>query len=51
MADSIKYTGVSGKYTKNGIPNGFTTITLPEMTIGFYTPGGWLEAFLRLCHQ
>jgi hypothetical protein len=27
MADSIKYVGVSGKYTKNGIHNGFSTIT------------------------
>lgn len=27
MTDSKKYTGVSGKYTKNGTPDGFTTIT------------------------
>lgn len=42
MTDSIKYTGVSGRYTKNGIPNGFTTITPfivlknPSEAIEFY---------------
>lgn len=42
MADSIKSTGVSGKYTKNGTPIGFTTITpfivleKPAEAIEFY---------------
>lgn len=27
MSDSTKYIGVTGKYTKNGIPNGLTSIT------------------------
>ena len=27
MTDGKKYIGVSGKYTKNGTPNGFTSIT------------------------
>ncbi|MBY9077109.1 VOC family protein [Paenibacillus sp. HN-1] len=27
MTESNKYTAVTGKYTKNGMPNGFTTIT------------------------
>ncbi|WP_207667565.1 hypothetical protein [Lacrimispora algidixylanolytica] len=27
MTRSIKYMGVSGKYTKNGTPNGVTSIT------------------------
>lgn len=42
MDDIIKYTGVTGKYTKNGIPNGFTTITPfivlknPSEAIQFY---------------
>lgn len=27
MTDSKKYIGVSGKYTKNGTPDGFTSIT------------------------
>lgn len=32
MTESIKYVGVSGKYTKNGTPNGFTSIT-PFITV------------------
>ncbi len=42
MADSKKYTGVSGKYTKNGTPDGFTSITPfiviknPSEAIEFY---------------
>lgn len=42
MTHSKKYIGVSGKYTKNGIPNGFTTITPfivvknPSEAIEFY---------------
>lgn len=32
MTESIKYMGVSGKYTKNGKPNGFTSIT-PFITV------------------
>lgn len=27
MTDSKKYIGVSGKYTKNGAPDGFISIT------------------------
>ena len=42
MTESIKYIGVSGKYTKNGTPNGFTSITPfitvknPSEAIGYY---------------
>lgn len=42
MTDSTKYTGVTGNYTKDGIPNGFTTITPfivvknPSEAIEFY---------------
>ncbi len=42
MNDSKKYIGVSGKYTKNGIPDGFTSITPfiviknPSAAIEFY---------------
>ncbi|HCQ88996.1 MAG TPA: glyoxalase [Clostridium sp.] len=42
MADCKKYIGVTGKYTKNGIPNGFTAITPfivvknPSEAIEFY---------------
>lgn len=42
MADCKKYIGVTGKYTKNGIPNGFTVITPfivvknPSEAIEFY---------------
>jgi len=42
MTDSKKYIGVSGKYTKNGTPNGFTSITPfiviknPSEAIEFY---------------
>ncbi|MDQ0494738.1 VOC family protein [Paenibacillus brasilensis] len=32
MTESREYMGVSGKYTKNGIPNGFTSIT-PFITV------------------
>lgn len=32
MTDSIKNIGASGKYTKNGTPNGFTSIT-PFITV------------------
>lgn len=32
MTESIKDMGVSGKYTKNGTPNGFTSIT-PFITV------------------
>lgn len=32
MTESIKYMGVSGKYTKNGTPSGFTSIT-PFITV------------------
>ncbi|MCG7409425.1 VOC family protein [Paenibacillus sp. ACRRX] len=32
MTESIKYTAVSGKHTKNGTPNGVTTIT-PFITV------------------
>ena len=32
MTESINYMGVSGKYTKNGTPNGFTSIT-PFITV------------------
>ncbi|WCM60010.1 VOC family protein [Paenibacillus polymyxa] len=32
MTESREYTGVSGKYTKNGMPNGFTSIT-PFITV------------------
>jgi len=32
MTKSIKYMGVSGKYTKNGTPKGFTSIT-PFITV------------------
>jgi uncharacterized glyoxalase superfamily protein PhnB len=43
MTESREYTGVSGKYTKNGMPNGFTSITPfitvknPSEAIEFYT--------------
>lgn len=42
MTDCKKYIGVTGKYTKNGIPNGFTAITPfivvknPSKAIEFY---------------
>lgn len=42
MTDSKKYIGVSGKYTKNGAPDGFTSITPfiviknPSEAIEFY---------------
>ncbi|MDF2986162.1 MAG: glyoxalase [Eubacterium sp.] len=42
MTDGIKYTGVSGKYTNSGLPNGYTTITPfialdnPSEAIEFY---------------
>jgi uncharacterized glyoxalase superfamily protein PhnB len=42
MADNIKYIGVSGNYTENGTPNGFTSITPfivvknPSEAIEFY---------------
>ncbi len=42
MSDSTKYIGVTGNYTKDGIPNGFTTITPfivvknPSEAIEFY---------------
>ncbi len=42
MTDSKKYIGVSGKYTKNGTPNGFSSITPfivvknPSEAIEFY---------------
>lgn len=42
MTDGKKYIGVSGKYTKNGTPNGFTAITPfivvknPSEAIEFY---------------
>lgn len=32
MTESREYTGVSGKYTKKGTPNGFTSIT-PFITV------------------
>ncbi|QNR66274.1 VOC family protein [Paenibacillus peoriae] len=32
MTESREYVGVSGKYTKNGMPNGFTSIT-PFITV------------------
>ncbi|WP_025720639.1 VOC family protein [Paenibacillus sp. 1-18] len=32
MTESREYMGVSGRYTKNGIPNGFTSIT-PFITV------------------
>ena len=32
MSKSIKYMGVSDKYTKNGTPKGFTSIT-PFITV------------------
>ncbi|AIW41077.1 MULTISPECIES: VOC family protein [Paenibacillus] len=43
MTESREYTGVSGKYTKKGMPNGFTSITPfitvknPSEAIEFYT--------------
>ncbi len=42
MTDNQKYAGVSGEYTKNGVPNGFTSITPfivvnnPKEAIAFY---------------
>lgn len=42
MTDNIKHMGVTGKYTKNGIPDGFTAITPfvvvknPSKAIEFY---------------
>lgn len=43
MTESREYVGVSGKYTKKGTPNGFTSITPfitvkdPSEAIEFYT--------------